>query len=128
MKVKDLDVLRPESKLIKLNGKEIDVSFIPCAITFDIDEIIKELSGITENDIRTNPEYTKKAFDLSIKLCAIFCQHNYPEMDEDWFRNNTDALQIKAFAESIKEALTRAYSGIEEYGKNAQAPKKKKNQ
>ena len=42
-KVIDLDILRPDSKLIKLGGKEIDVSFIPCGITFELDSIVQQL-------------------------------------------------------------------------------------
>jgi hypothetical protein len=124
MKVEDLDVLRPEPNYIKIGGKEIDVSFIPCGITFDIDTILQELGTMTQEDIKTTPEKTKRAFELSIELCATFCKHSYPEMDEGWFYKNTDALQVKAFAESIKDALTRAYAGIESYP-NAKTPKKK---
>ena len=36
----DLDILRPEQKLVKLGGHEIDLSFIPCGITFEIDQIV----------------------------------------------------------------------------------------
>lgn len=122
MIIQDLDVLRPESKFVKINGKQIDVSFIPCGITFDIDSIMQELGSMTQKEIESEPEKTKKAFDLSVKLCATFCEHNYPELNEKWFRNNTDALQIKAFADAIKTALTKAYAGIESYPKNAEAP------
>jgi hypothetical protein len=125
MKVEDLDILRPEPRYLKLGNKEIDVSFIPCGITFDVDTILNELGVMTQEEIKTDSEKSKRAFDLSIKLCATFCKHTYPEMDEKWFYDNTDAYQVKAFAEAIKDALVRAYSGIEGYQKNQTAPKKK---
>lgn len=125
MNVEDLDILRPEPRYLKLGNKEIDVSFIPCGITFDIDTILNELGVMTQEQIKTDPEKSRRAFELSIKLCATFCKHNYPEMDEEWFYKNTDAFQVKAFAEAIKDALVRAYSGIEGYQKNQTAPKKK---
>jgi carbamoylphosphate synthase large subunit len=125
MKVQDLDILRPEPKFVKIGGKEIDVSFIPCAITFPIDTIMQELVVMTEEEMRTVPEKTKRAFELQIKMCSIFCSRKYPEMDEEWFMDNTDPSQVQAFALAIREALTRAYSGIRTEEKNLKAPKKK---
>ncbi len=124
MKVKDLDALRPESAYIKICDKEIDVSFIPCGITFDIDDIMQELGTMNQDDIKNVPEKTKRAFELSVKLCSTFCSHKYPELDEEWFYENADVLQIKVFTETIKDALTRAYAGIQASPKNSKAAKK----
>ena len=33
----DLDILKPPKKIIKLGGVQIDVSFVPCGITWEID-------------------------------------------------------------------------------------------
>lgn len=118
MIVKDLDVLRPESKFVKIGDREIDVSFIPCGITFEIENTMRELSVMTEEVIKSDPEKTKKAFELTIKLCSIFCEHKYPELNEQWFMENTDVKQIEAFAIAIKDALVRAYNGIESTAKN----------
>ena len=126
MEVKDLDVLRPESKIIRIGGKDIDVSFVPCGITFEVDDIIQELGKMDQTKIMTDPIEMKKAFNLSIDLCVVFCSHKYPELNADWFKENTDANQINAFSESIKEALARAYKGIENTGKNLKAAKAKK--
>lgn len=123
-KIVDLDVLKPESKFIRLCGNEIDVSFIPCAITFEVDKIMSELSGISQEMIMKNDKNTLRAFDLSVKLCSVFCEHKYPELDEEWFRNNCDATQIKAFVECIQEALNKAYNGVGK-PKNQKAPKVK---
>ena len=115
----DLDILRPASKIIKLNGKTFDVSFIPVAITFDVDEIVRKLSEIDQKELDDgNSDATKEAFDLTVKLCVLFVAHFYPEMDEDWFKEHTDSSQIKVFADTIKDALLASYNGIENYGKN----------
>jgi len=127
MKVEDLDVLRPESRMIHIGGKDIDVSFIPCGITFDVDTIIRELQSIDQDAILKNGSETKRAFELSVELCSIFCSHNYPELDKEWFLQNTDANQIQIFSSAIKDALIKAYSGIETNSKNQKAPKKKEN-
>jgi hypothetical protein len=125
MRVLDLDVLRPEKRMIRIGGKDIDVSFIPCGITFDIDSIVQELSGIDQQKILLNGEETKRAFDLSVKLCSVFCSRKFPELDEEWFNNNTDARQIKEFSSAIKDALVRAYSIGVDNPKNQKAVKRK---
>jgi hypothetical protein len=122
--VKDLDVLRPKVKIIRLNNNDIDVSFIPCAITWEVDKIIQELAKIGQEKLLENGEETKRAFELSVQLCAVFCEHKFPEMTYEWFMENCDAGQIKEFSDSIKDALTRAYSGIRVEGKNLKAPRK----
>lgn len=126
MKVLDLDVLRPEPRIVKLAGEEIDVSFIPCAITFDIDTIVGEIARIPKADIMSGGEGTRKAFDLQVRMCSVFCQHKHPDMDETWFRENVDAFQVKAFSDAIREALQRAYAGIGGGPKNEEPPKRKR--
>jgi len=127
MKVEDLDVLRPEPRMVRLGGKDIDVSFIPCGITFDIDRIIQQLNGIDQKSIMDGGESTRKALDLSIDLCVTFCSHKYPEMDREWFDSNVDSIQIERFVNSVREALLRAYAGIPVDGtpKNPKAPRRK---
>jgi len=124
MKIVDLDTIRPEQKIIRLGGKDIDVSFIPCGITFEVDSIIRELSTIGQDKILENGDDTNKAFNLSVKLCSTFCSHKYPELDEEWFFENTDAKQIQAFSKAIQESLINAYLGIDT-SKNLKAGKKK---
>jgi hypothetical protein len=125
MKVLDLDVLRPESNYVKIGGINVDVSFVPSAITWDIDQIIQELGKFNKEDVLTNSEKTKQAMVLSIKLCATFCEHKYPELNEQFFQNEVDANIIKLFVDSIKDALFKAYRGIE-IPKNLSAAKRKK--
>ena len=124
-KIQDLDVLRPIPKFVILGGNKIDVSFIPCAITWDIDRIVRELSSISQEEILKNGEETKKAFNLTIEMCSTFCCWQYPELTEEWFGKNCNATQIQAFSKSIQEALQNAYKGIGSKSKNARAPRKK---
>jgi hypothetical protein len=127
MKVENLDVLRPESKFVKLDGKDIDVSFIPCGITFEIDDIVQELIKMNKEGIDTlDKEKQRRAFDLAIELCVAFCSRKYPEMDKKWFMDNVDPIQVKMFAGAVQDALFKSYSGIEVTGKNLKAPKKRK--
>jgi hypothetical protein len=125
MKVLDLDTLRPESNYVKIGGINVDVSFVPSAITWDIDQIVQELFKFSKDELLTDKEKTRQAMDLSIKLCSVFCEHKYPELNEAFFNNEVDANIIKLFVESITGALFKAYRGIET-PKNLQAAKKKK--
>lgn len=124
MIIEDLDLLRPEPRAIKLAGKEIDVSFIPVAITFDVDRILRELNKLGVIDPEQDDGAMRKAFDLSVELCVLFCEHNHPEMDSDWFYENVDAVQVKAFTSAIREALVRAYEKVTGGPKNAEAPRR----
>jgi hypothetical protein len=125
MKVEDLDILRPEERIVRIGGKDIDVSFIPCGITFEIDRIMQELTSMNQSEIVSNLEKTKRAFELSIDLCAAFCSHKHPEMDAQWFKDNADVHQVGAFSTAIRDALTRAYAGVEASGPKQRATKKR---
>lgn len=118
----DLDILRPEARSIKLNGKVFDVSYIPTGCTFEVDAIVRELQNIAleagAKEITNDINATRKAFDLTIRLCVAFVSHKSPEMDDQWFRKNTSPQQVKVFAESIKEALVSSYAGVGAYSKN----------
>ena len=123
MKIEDLDVLRPEPKFIRLGGKDIDISFIPCGITFEVDALIQELGMISQEDLSKGGEEARKGFDLSIALCATFCSHKHPELTKEWFLENVDGAQIKGFSLAIREALVRAYAGVQTDPKNVEATK-----
>jgi len=125
----DLDVLRPKSVIVKLKGNEIDVSFIPTGITFEVDEIVQKLIPYTAEAIaadKTGKE-TREAFDLSIELCSVFCSHKYPEMDDAWFRDDTSPQQIEALATVISDTLLSSYEAMEGYQKNLKATEQEVN-
>ena len=118
MVIEDLDALRPEPRRVKIGGHEIDVSFVPCGITFDVDRIVQDINAIGISQITANGEETRKAFNLSIELCSVFCSRKHPELDVVWFNDNVDAMQIRAFVDAIREALARSYAGVS--GENPQ--------
>lgn len=114
----DLDILRPKKVCVQLAGKTIDVSFIPVGITFEIDQIVRELMALNQKEIQAGGADTKKALDLTIRLCATYAGIDHPEMTEEWFRKNVDAKQTARMADIVKDALLRSYEGVREYGKN----------
>ena len=123
MEILDLDLLRPEPKVIKLGGKEIDVSFIPCGITFDIDRITRDISSLDMKKVQSGGKETHKAFDLSMELCAVYCQVSFPEMDKAWFERHANPQQVNALVAAIRETLYLGYKQVEGYGKNEVAAK-----
>lgn len=123
MKVEDLDILRPQPKFFRIGGKDVDVSFIPCGITFEIDRIVNGLNKFVNLD---SDESIKEAFRLTVELCVAFCSWKNPELDYEWFQANTSAAQVKLLADGIKDALTKAYAtgGQVAQPKKGQAVKK----
>lgn len=117
-KVIDLDILRPEPNYVQIGGKKIDVSFVPCGITFDLDAIVQELVGLDQEKVKTDRAEMKRAFDLGIKLCSVFCSHDNPEMDEAWFMRNASAEQVNAFTVEVQKALFSSYEGVKRHSKN----------
>lgn len=114
----DLDILRPEPRKVKLAGHIIDVSYVPCGITFEVDQIVREIEALDPSNIASSEEEERKAFDLSIKLCSTFASASYPEMSESWFRKNASIDQISMLVKTIEQALVESYKGVEQYGKN----------
>lgn len=112
--VRDLDVMMPEPRIVKLGGKEIDVSFLPTGLTFAADKLTAEMAGLDREKIEAGDEdEIQKAFNLSVDLCVLFCSRKHPEMNRKWFEENTNATQIRVLATEIRAALTRAYEGVD---------------
>lgn len=114
-KVIDLDVLRPDPIYIKLGGKKIDVSFIPCGITFDLDEIIRKMSKLNMAEVEKGGKETAQAFNFAIRICAIFCSVQHKEMTEEWFLKSTSPEQIEKMAEVIRDTLNKSLKDVEAY-------------
>jgi hypothetical protein len=103
-----------------LNGEEIDMSFIPCAITFDVDKLVREISELSSNQdaLLGNEDNLRKVFDNSVELCALFCSVKHPEITKEWLFENTNPIQVRAIVDQIRIALADSYAGVEKYGKN----------
>lgn len=120
MEILDLDVLAPERRVVKLGGNKIDVSIIPLALTFRITKLTTAMAELDPAKMSEGEDETvQKAFELQTQLCVAFCEHQYPKMTREWFEKNVDARQVAGLASSIKDALVRAYEGID--SKNSQA-------
>jgi hypothetical protein len=124
MDIIDLDILKTESRKVKLGGKEIDISFIPVAITFRVNEIAEKLFAMKPKELENDLKKAEEGFDLAVKLCALFCEHSHPEFDEKWFRSNTTVGQVQVFAREIRKTLYDSMQGLERYAsKNEEGAK-----
>jgi len=118
--VLDLDALRPAKRIVKLGGKEIDVSWVPVGITFELSDIINRSAKLDQKKLSGNDaEETMIAYDLTLEMCVVFCSWKHPEMDKQWFRENVDNAQLTVLADEIRKALVRSYEGVDL--KNAEA-------
>ncbi len=117
--VHDLDVLRPQPEYVLLDGKKIDISFIPAGVAMDMLTLQQELGKLTDT-----PEKLKKVaaggkdarhtFELAADLCAAITKSQHPEMDKEWLLKNTDVLQIKALVEYVTAAVSHSLEGAED--------------
>ncbi len=114
----DLDIIRPKEKKVKLAGKIVDVSYVPCGVTFEVDELIRELEGLDLKKLGSDKVLQKKGFDAALKLCSLFFSTNDPEMTESWFKKNVSIDQMNILVDAIRSALLESYKGVERYGKN----------
>jgi hypothetical protein len=131
MKIIDLDILKPEAKIIRLGGNDIDVSFLPSGITFEIDALMKKLYALSSSDekikiLAEGGAEAEEAYKIAVEICGCFCARKFPEMNADWFKENCNSAQITAFAQAIQGALTQAYNTGDTKTKNAVTTKRKK--
>lgn len=100
-KILDLDKLIPEKRIVRLAGKEIDVSSIPSRVTLEIAE---------KSDILTSG----RAESFPILMQMIVKIMNDPEVDEDWVIDNTNLEQLMALIEFVIEPIQNKAVGGKE--------------
>lgn len=86
----DLDKLIEGKRIVKLAGKEIDVTKIPSKVTL---KLIDSYEGLNEN----NPETMELVLDIVMDI--IKAQN--PEVTKEWLIDNTDITQLIALIEFI---------------------------
>jgi len=105
----DLDKLVPEQRILRLNGKDIDVSKIPSRVMLDI---IKNKDKMEEGG--------GTDFETTVDLAVKICKPSFPEITKDWLYDNTDFTQLMGLLEFVLKPLKdRAEKSS---GKNAVRP------
>ena len=93
-KILDLDKLVPEKRIIRLAGKEIDVSKIPSRVTLEIAQKADVLKSGSE-----------ESFPLLLELVVQICKPSQPDINADWLVDNTSLDQLIALIEFVLEPL-----------------------
>lgn len=130
MKIVDLDILKPEQKIVRLGGNDIDVSFLPSGITFEIDALMKRLWVLSSSEekmeiLAEGGAEAEEAYNISTEICGCFCARKFPEMDAEWFKANCNSAQVTAFTLAIQGALSKAYNTGDTKTKNVRTTKRK---
>lgn len=110
----DLDKLKPRKRLIKLSGKEIDVSTIPSEVTLEI----VEKADVIESE---SAESFDLVFDMIIKICNV----TNPDdgITKEWLVKNTSLEQLTAMMEFVMKPIRER---VETNTKNKARPNNKK--
>ncbi len=118
--IKDIDILRPEANISIIGGEEVDLSFVPNGITFEVDALLREINNTASSvkELIDDTDKQKKAFDLSIDLCVLFCSRKHPKLNKEFFLEECVPIQIRSIVDDIKKALDLSYEAVAKYGKN----------
>lgn len=117
----DLDVLMPPKRMVKLNGKQINIGWIPAGAVWKIDQIKTQAAKLNLKKVEDGGAETEKAVELAFEMCAAFCEPQYPDMDIKWFKANVPVETVQKLAEEINKTLGVEMEKIKEYSKNGEA-------
>jgi len=105
----DLDKLIPDQRLIRLAGKEIDVSKVPTRVVLEIEK--------NKGKLQSGGDET---FDMLLDLVCKICRPSFPEITTDWLVDNTDFVQLQALLEFVMKPIRE--KAEKAAGKNAESP------
>ncbi|CRK80304.1 hypothetical protein [Neobacillus massiliamazoniensis] len=104
----DLDKLIPEQRIIRLAGKEIDVSKIPSRVTLEIAE---------KSDVLKSG--SNESFPLLLDMIVKICKPSQPDINSDWLIDHTSLDQLLSMIEFILKPIQDRAKGN---GKNEESP------
>lgn len=97
----DLDKIVADERIVRLAGKEINVTKIPSRVTLEI----AEKSDVLESG-------SNESFTLLLDIIVKVCKPSQPDITRDWIIDNTSLDQLLALIEFIlKPIKDRAATG-----------------
>ncbi|MEK8132909.1 hypothetical protein WMW72_34010 [Paenibacillus filicis] len=102
----DLDKVIAAQRIVKLAGKEIDVSKIPSRVTLELAEKSDELKSGGKN-----------SFPMVLEMVVKVCKPSFPEITKDWIVDNTSLDQLTALIDFILNPVKERAEG-----KKAESP------
>ena len=101
----DLDKLIPDDRIIRLAGREINVSKIPSQVTL-------EMASKSEVLQSGSDESFDEVFDMILKICNANKSENEEEVTKEWIVSNTSMDQLLTLIEFVMKPLNdRAAEG-----------------
>lgn len=106
----DLDKLIPDQRIVRLAGKDIDVSKVPTRVVLEIEKNKDQLQG-------------DGSFNMVLDMACKICKPSFPEITVDWLIDNTDINQLRAMLEFIMKPIReKAEKAATKAGKNEESP------
>ena len=104
----DLDKIIEDTRIVKLAGKEIDVSILPSRVTI---ELAANQSKMKESD--------NESFHMLVDMVVKVCQPSDPTITRDWIIDNTSFQQLLKLIEFILAPLNERAQAT---GKKEESP------
>lgn len=100
MQVLDFDDFIQEQKIIKLGGKEFDVTMIPFDVALRFNEAMPILNLISEGE-----GITEDQKEQLLKLIFLVFQLSDPELDYGWFRKQVTFNKFFKIVQTLTESM-----------------------
>lgn len=100
MRVCDLEKFCPEKKIIKLGGREFDISVIPFEITLKMYEILPIMEKLEQSQVMTKEDYDK-IFVLIYETLKL----SDDDLEEKWVRRHITTARFNEIVPFIFSAL-----------------------
>ena len=104
----DLDKIITAERIVRLAGKEIDVSKIPSRVTLEIAK---------KSDILKSG--SEESFPVLLELIVKICKPSQPDITSEWIIDHTSLDQLLALIEFILKPIKDRAEGN---GKNEESP------
>jgi hypothetical protein len=100
MPVLDLDILKPDEKIIKLGGKEFDITFVPYDIALSVVDAAPALKKLEDKQLPTKEEYNS-IFNIILEIFQS-CDE---DIDKKWLRKQINWERFQELMPVIFQAI-----------------------
>ena len=100
MQILDFDEFIPEDKIVKLKGKEFNITEIPFEIALQFNQAYPVLTALSENK-----EISKEEFDKLFQLIYSIFKISVPDLEEEWLRKNLTTQRFNKIITLISQAM-----------------------
>lgn len=110
----DLDKVTPAKRIVKLAGRDIDVSVIPSEVTL---ELVTKMEDLDTD----SPETLPMVLDMVVKICNVQAKEQ-DQITAEWLVKKTSLEQLMSLLEFVMRPIRER---AEANGKNKARPNNK---